>query len=158
MVPCLVVACVLLHAPPENPRITIPKAYDRLAEAFQRNDFVAIRGWCDKNLSETFTYTAKNKSRYKKDEFLKGLQDQTKQLKSVGTSTIRVDSLLVDATTATAVTSGQLVGNVIFDSQPLLLTNKSTSTDRWIKTGKGWRLDSIVVDKDDYQLQQRKKG
>ncbi len=158
MVPCLVIAWSLLLVPPENPKVTIPAAYDRLAAAYQKNDFGAMKSWCDKNLSDTFTYTGKNKSKYKKAEFLKGLQDQAKQMKSVSTSTIIVDSLSFESSSAVASTSGVLIGNIMFDTQPLLLTNKSHSNDRWIKTSKGWRLDSVVVDKDDYQLQQRKKG
>ncbi len=153
-----ILALTLLSAPAENPMVSIPKAYQGLADAYLKNEWAGLLKWSERNLAPEFSYTTLKKKTYQRSDFLKLLQEQATKMKSVSTSNIKVEGLVVKGNKASLRTSGELVGLINFDSQSMLMTNKSRSLDTWTKTPKGWRLSNVTVEKDDFQLQQKKKG
>ena len=102
------------------------------------------------------TYKSQQGIKFDRAKFLNGVRDQTKAVKSVTESTMSIVRVDVKNNTATVNVTGKFIGIVVFDNREMLMTDASASTDTWTKTASGWKLQSVVVSKEDVQMQQKK--
>ena len=134
---------------------TMQARYAELNKALSTNNSKALSAWVEKYCTADFSYTSRDKQKYNRKAFLQGLQQQVKATKKVTKSTLTTQPPAVKGNTATVKTATDFEGWIMFDKRQLRLTDKSATTDTWVKSGKEWKLKSVVQTRADTQVYQK---
>jgi hypothetical protein len=131
------------------------KRYDSLNAAQKKNDIRSIEKWFKAHCTGDFTYTSKDKNKYKLVDFLNGLRDQARITKKVDGSSLSVATVSLTASKAVLTTKSDYKAWVAFQGASLNVTDKSQTQEVWVKVSGQWKLRSIVQTASETQMFQR---
>lgn len=149
------VLCLSLVAFAQDAKTVIQQRYAALNASVLKNDYPAIEKWLKTYATTDFMYTSHDKKQYKLKGFIQGMKEMTKQITKVNSSKYKITSWKVTSSKVTADVHTEMEALVSYDENKLRLTDKSDSTDVWVKVGSDWKVKSMTQTKADTQMFQK---
>jgi hypothetical protein len=149
------VALISISVLAADTKTLFQKRYEAFNRATERNSQADMEKWLKSYCTKDFVYTSHDKNKYPLKTYLGGIKDQVRAIKKVTESTIKIDSIRIEANKVVLSVSTNFEGVVSFQGQNLKLVDKSKSTDVWIRSGSDWKLRSVTQTKSDTQMFQK---